>query len=112
MHEMSLAQSILDIIFEEAKAHNLSRISGVNLVVGEISAVVPESLRFCFSILTEETIAAGAEMKLETVPTRAQCTECMSQFEVEDNRFVCPECQGPGMILKGQELYIASIEGE
>ena len=53
MHEMSIAQSILDIILQESGNHNVSRVLSVALKVGELSAVETESLRFCFELLTK-----------------------------------------------------------
>lgn len=112
MHEMSLVQSILDIVLEEANRHQVKKIAAVNLVVGRLTAVVPSQMNFAFELLTEGTPAEGARLNLEYVPTRFGCGQCGHQYEVDDSDFLCPECGGAGVVLSGRELQIASIEGE
>jgi hydrogenase nickel incorporation protein HypA/HybF len=112
MHEMSLVQSILDIVFEEAQRHHVQKITAVNLVVGRLTAVVPEQMKFAFEMLTEDTPAAGAELNLEFVPAGAVCSQCGHEYVVNDSDFLCPQCRGPGLVKSGRELQIASIEGE
>lgn len=112
MHEMSLVQSILDIVFEEAKRHQLGKITAVNLVVGRLTAVVPDQMKFAFELLTEDTPAAGASLNMEFVPARAACSQCGHEYEVHDSDFLCPQCRGAGLVMSGRELQIASIEGE
>ncbi len=113
MHEMSIAQSLLDIVLEEGRRHHLEKVRTIRLQVGAMAAVVPESLTFCFRLISESTIAAGAEIKIETLPVVARCSQCGALFEVQDLVFVCPECEAPALdLVSGRELNIVDIEGE
>ena len=113
MHELSIAQSLLDIIIDESNRHQLGRVNKVMLRVGALAAVVPESLRFCFDLVSRDTVASGALVEIETVAVTARCDKCDLSFEVKDMVFECPSCGEPVLtMLGGRELYVMSIEGE
>ncbi len=113
VHELSIAQSLLDIIVDESQRHRLGRVSKVKLQVGELSAVVPDSLRFCFDLVSRDTVASGALIEIETIGITARCDKCDLSFEVKDRVFECPKCGEPVLqMLSGRELNVMSIEGE
>ena len=111
MHEMSIAQSLIEIIQEEMIAHGAESLKSVRLQVGQMSAVVPDSLSFCFEVVTDGTDLQGAELIMEVVPLKARCQACGRSFAVEAHVFVCPDCDGAKIdIIEGQELSIIEIE--
>jgi hydrogenase nickel incorporation protein HypA/HybF len=113
LHELSIAQSILGIVADEAKKNGLRQIRKIKLQVGAFAAVVPESLTFCFELVSKDTIAAGAEIEIESVGIVAHCDKCESSFEVLDQVFICPRCGEPVFeLVSGRELSVLSIEGE
>jgi hydrogenase nickel incorporation protein HypA/HybF len=110
---MSIAQSILEIVLEEGKRHCLEKVNTIRLQIGAMAAVVPDSLTFCFELLSKDTIASGTKLEIETIPVIAKCNECNIHFEVEDYVFLCPECNQPALdLVSGRELSVQSIEGE
>ncbi len=113
MHEMSIAQSALDIILQESQNHKVNRVISVALKVGELSAVETESLRFCFELLTKGTLAEGARLDIERVEVTCRCQDCGSNFTVQDLMFSCPSCKSNRVeMLSGRELSIESFEAE
>jgi len=113
VHEMSIAQSILDLAREEARSHGLSRIISIRLKIGEMSGVVPASLLFCWDLLTQDGPAAGSRLEIDAVPLRARCPECGEEFAVEEYVFQCPACGSIRVeISQGRELTLSSIEAE
>lgn len=113
MHELSIALSLLEIIVDESKRHGLERVNKVRLQIGEFAAVVPESLTFCFELVSQDTVASGALIEIETVGVSARCGKCDFSFDVQNQAFVCPRCGGPALeLLSGRELTVMSIEGE
>jgi len=113
VHEMSIAQSLLEIVLEESRQHRLEQVKTIKLQVGAMAAVVPESLTFCFELLSQDTIASGAALEVETIPVVARCSDCNILFEVENQIFLCPQCDGPTLeLVSGRELSLVSIEGE
>ena len=113
LHELSIAESLLAIITDESKKHGLERVNKVRLQIGKFAAVVPESLTFCFEMVSRDTIASGALIEIETVGIVARCDTCGSSFEVQNQVFLCPRCGEPALqLLSGRELSVISIEGE
>ena len=113
MHEMAIAQSLLEIIIQESRAHQVKRVFSVALKLGELSAVESESLRFCFELIAEGTIADGAALVIERVPVTCHCQDCSSEFSVEDLVFLCPSCGSRNVeVRSGKELSIESFEAE
>ncbi len=114
MHEMGIAMEILSIaaasIPETLKG---SRVSSIRLKVGKLTAVVPESLRFCFSIASQDTPLAGASLQIESLPVVARCDHCRHQWTLDAPSFSCPACDsGKVTLISGRELEIDSIELE
>lgn len=112
MHEMGVAMQIIEIatasIPDEMKG---SRVERVNLKVGKLAAIVPDSLRFCFQIASQDTPLAGAELVIEELPVLASCNDCRFQWTINEPVFVCQKCNsGSIQLLSGRELNIESIE--
>lgn len=113
MHEMSIAKSLIDIIHEEMAKNNARILRTVSLNVGEMSAVVPESLKFCFSILTAKTALEGVRLIMNIVPLKGCCQECEGIFKIENFRFICPICGSDQVeTIEGRDLSIVEMEVE
>ena len=113
MHELAITQSMLDLALEQAKKNNAIRIQKVSVTIGEMSGVVDECVRFYFEILSEGTIAEGAELAIRSIPATARCRLCETRFEVHGMDWICPMCGKAQIeIVGGKELYLESIEVE
>jgi hydrogenase nickel incorporation protein HypA/HybF len=112
MHEMGIAMRIVEIAISAIPPDiEDARIERVNLKVGRLTAVVPESLRFCFSIASSDTPLAGASLEMEETPIVVECGECGAETAIEHLPFACSECgSGRVTIVSGRELDILSIE--
>ncbi|MFO8049540.1 MAG: hydrogenase maturation nickel metallochaperone HypA [Desulfosudaceae bacterium] len=112
MHEMGIAMQIVEIA-QNAIPPGLENpaVARVNLRIGKMTAVVPDSLTFCFDIATRDTPLAGASLVIEELPVNLRCRECDHQWTVSSPEFICPRCgNGKVDMLSGRELEIASIE--
>ena len=113
MHELSIAQNIIDIIKEKAKDLNFSKVLEIRLKIGTLRAVDPEALDFCFSIAARDTIVHGAKLLIQRAPVLGSCQDCKKDFEVDNFYFVCPECKGTRVkTIQGNELQIIDLEVE
>jgi hydrogenase nickel incorporation protein HypA/HybF len=113
MHEMSIAQSLIDILHEEMAKHGAATLRSVRLSVGELSAIVPESLSFCFEIITQGTPLEGAKLLMDRIPLRGYCPQCEETFDIKEFVFICPTCGSPNIeTIEGQELSIVEMEVE
>ena len=112
MHELSIAQNIVDILNDQMRVHRLSKIESVSLRVGVLRSVVVESLSFSFDVLTSGSLLEGARLEIEEVPLRGRCMDCGQEFTLEAWLDDCPLCGGARMeITSGKELDIIAIEG-
>ena len=112
MHEMGIAMRIVEIAMEAIPPGiEDARIERVNLKVGRLTAVVPQSLRFCFNIATSDTPLAGASLQIEQTPIVVECGKCGAKTMIEEPPFACRECGGGEVtIVSGRELDVLSIE--
>jgi len=112
MHEMGIALQIVEIATASIPPDmGEVRIAKVNLKVGKLAAVVPESLRFCFNVATKDTPLDGAELSIEELPVLARCNECTTEWTISEAVFKCESCNSGDLeILSGRELDIESIE--
>lgn len=111
MHEMSIVNSVLEAVRVEAARHPACHPSKVGLRIGELAAVDPEALRFCFEALTRETDLESLELEIEIRARRHRCLACSTEFNVKDYNFTCPQCGGPNSkCISGDELEMAYLE--
>lgn len=112
MHEMGIAMEIVEIAAASIpKDVENIQVERVNIKVGKLSAVVPESLKFCFEIVIKDTPLSGAKLVIEEVPVVARCNECSAEWTITGPVFTCIKCSsGSIQILSGRELDIVSIE--
>ncbi len=113
MHEMSIAQSILKIVLNEAQRNGASRITVVRIRAGELRGIVQDQLGFFFQFITKDTLAEGAALEVEQVPVEAFCKSCAHRFRVRNFEFVCPDCESKDVdVTQGMELAVKEIEIE
>ena len=114
MHELAIAESIVDVVGTRAAECNAARVKGVRLKIGEASGVVTDSLSFCFEMLTSlDPTLAGAQLWIDVVPHRARCRHCAKEFGVINFIAQCPTCQEwSNEIVSGTELQILEMEIE
>lgn len=113
MHEMGIAQNILDIALAAANKEGATKISRIDIVAGELRGLVPMQLTFCFGIVAQNTIAAGAYLNVEEAPVNARCKDCGNDFPVVEYEYICPKCKSVNVELTGgTELRVKDIEIE
>ena len=113
MHEMSIAQNLIDILQEEMAKLGAATLRSVRLSVGELSAIVPESLSFCFEIITQGTPLEGAKLLMDRIPLKGYCPQCEETFDIKEFVFICPTCGSTSIeTIEGQELSIVEMEVE
>ena len=113
MHELALAQQLLDVIKQTARDNNLRKVKIVKIITGEMMAVVPEALEFSFQVLSRDTLAEGAKLVLEKQQALSRCSQCGSIYSWLDHGYRCPTCHNlGGTIIQGRDLYIDYLEGD
>jgi hydrogenase nickel incorporation protein HypA/HybF len=113
MHELSITQSMLEIVLQQAEKSGAKKVMKINLTIGEMTGVVSDSVQFYLDILTKDTIAAGAQVFFTLVPAQGKCRQCSHIFTLPEFDWTCPDCQGKIIdVITGKELFVDSIEVE
>ena len=114
MHELAIAQSIVEAVEIRAVEYDAKHVKSVRLKIGEASGIVADSLTFSFEMLAAEVPAlTGAHLLIDNVPHRARCRHCESEFAVVNYVAQCPTCQEwSDEIISGTELQIVEMEIE
>lgn len=113
MHEMSIAQSIVDNACAEARRVSSHRVTRVVFRVGVLRQVDSQLLHEAFDAARKGTLCNDAWLSIEQAPLMAVCRDCRESFDALDNDWVCPQCGGPGTDARGgDELELISISAE
>ena len=109
MHELSICGSIADIVTRHAAGRP---VKVINVRMGQLRQVVPETLVYCWELVSAETPLAGSRVSVETVPARISCRSCGHVTEVGAVPvFVCGGCGGfDAEVVSGEEFLITSLE--
>ena len=111
MHELAVTEQMLDVVLRHAEEAGASRVKRIELVLGDMTSFVNESIQFCFEAMSAGTLAEGAELSFRRVPVRICCRECRHTFEPVDLDWRCPECNAyAGTVVAGREFYVDHIE--
>jgi hydrogenase nickel incorporation protein HypA/HybF len=110
MHELSIADAIVRIACQHAGER---RIESVEVSLGHLRQVVPDSLAFAFTLVADGTVAEGAELIMEFVPAAGVCRDCGVESELPAFPFACEACGSLDVqLVRGEELTVDALTME
>src|SRR3954468_2205033 len=110
MHELSIADAVLRIVEAHAQGR---RVEAVELKVGHLRQVVPDALAFAFTLVSEGTVAEGAELVMEEVPAAGTCRACGANTEFDGFPLACEGCGSLDVeLVRGEELLVDALTME
>ena len=113
MHEMALAESVLQIIEDAAQKQGFRRVKTVWLEVGQLSAVEPDALRFCFDVVTRGSIADSARLDILDTPGVGWCMRCSQAVPMAALYSACPRCGSYQLQpSQGTEMRVKELDVE
>jgi len=113
MHEMSLAESIVQILEDAAREQGYVRVRTVWLEIGQLACVEQESLRFCFDLVTRDGIAHQARLEIIEKPGQGRCLECLAEMPMAAPYGVCPVCGSQSLkVTGGDQMRVLELEVE
>ncbi|MCX6027486.1 MAG: hydrogenase maturation nickel metallochaperone HypA [Chloroflexi bacterium] len=113
MHELSVTQSVLEIVLAHAERAGARRILVIDLVIGELASILDDSVKYYWEIIAKGTPAEGASLRFTRLPLELRCTECGRIFSPDADSFGCPACNSFRVrVHQGEELRVDSIEVE
>lgn len=111
VHELSIAENILNISLQEAKKHGASKVRSIKIKMGVLKELLPECINYYFKIISRGSMAEDAVIEIEKLPMVVRCKVCGSSSKIEFKNFRCPACQSQNLdIIQGNEFYIESLE--
>ncbi len=112
MHELPITQAILDTALNTAQQAGALRILAIDLVIGELSGIVDNSVQFYFDILSQGTLAQGATLRFQRQPARAVCLDCGHSYDAAPPLApFCPSCGSLHIqVTGGRQFQLESIE--
>lgn len=111
MHELGVTHSILNIVLHHANEAGAVRIKEINLVIGQLSSIVDDSVQFYWDMISEGTIAHGAHLNFKRVPATLTCRDCTHEFPLNQRDYTCPNCGSTKVVVAGgDDFFIESID--
>jgi hydrogenase nickel incorporation protein HypA/HybF len=111
MHEMSLMESVREIVDEAARANGGARVTVVRLQIGALASVDPRALRFAFDVVMKGGAAETAVLQIDSVPGAAWCWDCSTTVALGAGDVTCPTCGGHRLeVTGGAEMRVHEID--
>ncbi len=111
MHELSVAQALVEQIDDIVRAHRAAAAASFRVRIGPLSGVVPELLESAFGLAAAGSVAEQAAMELVQAPVRVRCQTCGAETEAAMNRLLCGACgDWHTQLISGDELILESVE--
>ncbi len=111
MHEMSLAEGVLQLIEDSARKQEFSKVSTVWLEIGQLSGVEVEAMKFCFDAVTRGSVAEGARLEIIALPGTGWCMACAKTVAMSEVFGECPDCGGYQLqVTGGTEMRVKELE--
>ncbi|MCC6682177.1 MAG: hydrogenase maturation nickel metallochaperone HypA [Phycisphaeraceae bacterium] len=111
MHELSIANAIIDQVTEALRDEGDAAVSVVRVRIGAWSGVVAEALDFAWTAATPGSRVEGSQLEIEKIPGAAWCPRCQKEVELEDLVLRCPVCgESTPRLLRGMEMQILNVE--
>ncbi len=113
MHEMSLAEGVLQVIEGSAKQNGFTRVKTVWLEIGRLSGAEAEAMRFCFDAVAQDTLLQGARLEIVETEGQGWCLSCSQTVAIQLRYDPCPLCGGYQVQpTGGLEMRVKELEVE
>ena len=113
MHELAIANSVLDLVRKEAQLRPGARVTKICMRVGDLAGLDSDAFTFCFEALIKDTDLSSVTLEIERKPQRHRCPRCGNQFSVIDYETACSFCgEEQTIFISGDELEVACLEME
>ena len=114
MHELSIVQALIEQVEQEVEqSGHAGRVTRLSLIVGRLSGVNADSLRFAFEMLAPDTLVESAQVEIAQPKAVCRCAGCGETTEIDELLSRCPECDSNDITYEGgQDLLLESIDLE
>ena len=120
MHEFSTATLIVESVLRAVKAHDAHIVKEVKIILGKLSLLNPDQIRFSYYLLSEGTILESSKLIIEIRAAKIKCESCQYEGQIdspEDDPYhlflrilKCPKCGATPKIIEGKECMLESVK--
>lgn len=111
MHELPVAERILEIALKAAREADAKEIVKIHLAIGQLSSFLDDSIQFYWGIIAQNSIAEGAQLEFRRIPAMFRCQDCEREFAVSSDSFQCPSCASDVLkLISGNEFFLEAID--
>ena len=113
MHELAVTESLLNTACDYAKKNNAQKVVSLNLIIGELSNIISDSVQFYWDIISKNTICEQSVLIFNNVSAKFICQSCKNDFKIDGELIPCPECGSMDIrTSQGDEFLLESIDIE
>lgn len=113
MHELSIAESLIEMLEDNAVTHNFKKVTKITLEIGVLAGIEKSALFFCFDSAAKNSLAEGADLVIQDKLAKGICLHCRQQIITSGWYEPCPHCGQVGIeISEGQQMIIKSLQVE
>ena len=113
MHELSITESLLNTASAYARKNKAKKVTVLNLVIGELSGIIDDSIQFYWEMISENSICEKSILHFDKRKAIMKCMACNNEFELAGELSPCPSCSSMDLkFLSGNEFLLESIEIE
>ena len=120
MHELSIASAIVEHVMAFAESSSPPRkILGVRVIIGELTCLDPEQLKFCYDVITRETPLEGSTLQVERADAEVFCPHCSYRgrpklweealSDVMVATMQCPSCGAVVEATRGHDCILRTV---
>jgi hydrogenase nickel incorporation protein HypA/HybF len=123
MHESSVTRQIVQTVLQEAEKQGAKKVLEVNLVIGKLSLLGLEQVRFVYKIFVKGTIMEDSKLLIEERDVLVKCASCGYEGQICFGdpsghslptapiiTLQCPKCEGSVEIVEGRECLIKNLK--
>ncbi|MDP2965166.1 MAG: hydrogenase maturation nickel metallochaperone HypA [Pelolinea sp.] len=113
MHELSITESLLNTASDYAQKNKAKRVTALNLVIGELSGIIDDSVQFYWDMISENSICEKSVLNFDKRKAVMKCMSCDNEFSLGGELSPCPSCSSMDLkFISGNEFLLESIEIE
>lgn len=117
MHELSMAQGIINAVLETAEENNATEVNEITVEVGRLAMINPEQLEFILGVLVDNTILEDAKINFEEIPAEINCFDCQFHGDAildDSDHYAplvkCPKCDSLSVeVLNGKDIIVKNM---
>jgi len=111
MHEVALANALVDLAREHAAAAQAQRVTRLVVEIGPFSHVDAHALRFALDVAARGGPAEGAALDILEPEGAAYCLDCEASVTIATRGEPCPRCNGVKLLVQGgDEMRLKEME--